>query len=112
MSVVIRLARRGAPKKPFYRVIAAHKGSKRDSSFIEILGTFDPMINPPAATIKEDRIKYWVELGAQPTETVAQIIRKNIPNYLETRLEHKKSKILASRKARKARLAKSAKKKK
>ena len=112
MSAVIRLARHGAPKKPFYRIIAAHKGSKRDTSFIEVLGTYDPMINPPLATLKVDRIKHWIEVGAQPSDTVATIIKKNITNYLEPRLEHQRKKIQAARKARKARAAKGAKKKK
>ncbi len=111
MSAVIRLSRHGAPKKPFYRIIAAHKGSKKDTSFIEILGTFNPMVNPPLANVKADRIKHWIEKGAQPSETVAKIIKKNIPSYLEGRLDNQRKKIQAARKARKARLVKGAKKK-
>lgn len=110
MSVVLRLARRGAPKHPFYRIIAAHKGSKKDSSFIEIVGTYNPMTNPPTAQIKEDRIKHWVSVGAQPSDTVAGVIKKHIPNFLEARAEHQLKKTQAARKARKARLAKSKKK--
>ena len=105
MAVTIRLSRRGSPKKPFYRVIAAHKGSKRDSSFIEILGTYNPLTNPPSAELKADRVKYWVGVGAMPSDTVAQVIKAHIPNFLEPRLENKRKKIQAARKARKARLS-------
>ena len=106
MSVVLRLARHGAPKHPFYRIIAAHKGTKRDSSFIEIVGTYNPMTNPPTVALKEDRVKHWVECGAQPSDTVGSVIKKHIPNFLEARTANKLKKIQASRKARKARLAK------
>ncbi|NDC36856.1 MAG: 30S ribosomal protein S16 [Proteobacteria bacterium] len=106
MAVVIRLSRRGAPKRPFYRIIVSPKGTKRDSKFIEVVGTYNPMTNPPTVELKTERVQYWVEKGAQPSEVVGTIIKKNIPNFLEPRLEHKRKKIQAARKKRKARVAK------
>ena len=112
MAVVIRLSRQGGPKAPFYRIIASPKGSRRDSKFLEVLGTYDPMTNPPTVKVKAERIQAWVNKGAQPTQTVAGIINHNIPNFLEERETHKRSKIQAARKARKARAGKSSKGKK
>ncbi len=106
MAVVIRLARYGAPKKPFYRIIASEKGTKRDSKFIEIVGTLNPMTKPAIVTLKAERVKHWLAHGATPSQTVRDIIRKQLPNFLEERQTHQRTKIQAARKARKARLAK------
>ena len=76
MSVKIRLARRGAKKKPFYRIVAADIESPRDGRFLESLGTYDPMLEPAAITLKEDRIQYWIKEGAIPTTTVKSILKK------------------------------------
>ncbi|SMC88095.1 SSU ribosomal protein S16P [Desulfocicer vacuolatum DSM 3385] len=76
MSVKIRLARRGAKKKPFYRIVAADSEFPRDGRFLEMLGTYDPMVEPAAVTLKEDRIKYWMGEGAQPTTTVKSLLKK------------------------------------
>jgi len=76
MSVKIRLARGGAKKKPFYRIVAADSEFPRDGRFLEMLGTYDPMVDPAAVTLKEDRIKYWMEEGAQPTTTVKSLLKK------------------------------------
>ena len=76
MSVKIRLARRGAKKKPFYRIVAADSEFPRDGRFLETLGTYDPMVDPAAVTLKEDRIKYWMGEGAQPTTTVKSLLKK------------------------------------
>lgn len=108
MAVVIRLARYGAPKKPFYRIIASEKGTKRDSKFIEVVGTLNPMTKPAVVTLKADRVQYWISNGAVPSQTVRDVIRKQIPNFIEGREAHQRAKILAARKARKARLAKGA----
>ena len=103
MSVVIRLARHGRKKMPFYRMVVADKAMKRDGRYLELVGTVNPLTEPETINIKEDRIKHWVELGAQPSDTVGQIIKKNIPGFLEEketkRLERKKS-LRAKRKAR------------
>lgn len=75
--VKIRLQRAGAKKKPFYRIIAAHSEAKRDGRFLEIVGTYDPLPDPPKVTLKEDRVRYWLNVGAQPTQTVHRILRKH-----------------------------------
>jgi small subunit ribosomal protein S16 len=70
------LTRRGAKKRPFYRVVAADKRSPRDGRFIEMLGTFDPLQEPPVIRLKKDRIDYWLSVGAIPTDTVKGLVRK------------------------------------
>lgn len=72
--VTIRLARFGAKKRPFYRVVAADSRAKRDGRFIEVVGTYDPRTDPPTVKLKADRIKYWVSVGAQPSETVKTLM--------------------------------------
>lgn len=76
MSVKIRLARGGAKKKPFYRIVAANIESPRDGRFLETLGTYDPMVEPAAITLKNERIDYWLGVGAQLTTTVKSILKK------------------------------------
>ena len=76
MSVKIRLARFGAKKKPFYRVVAADSSFPRDGRFIERLGTYDPRKDPPEINLNGDKIVAWINKGAQPTETVRQLLKK------------------------------------
>jgi small subunit ribosomal protein S16 len=76
MSVTIRLTRAGGKKIPFYRVVAADKRSPRDGRFIEQLGVYDPLRDPPEVRIKEDRLKHWISVGAVPSQTVSELIRK------------------------------------
>lgn len=76
MAVKIRLARMGAKKRPFYRVVVADEKFKRDGRFLEILGTYDPNQDPAEVMIKEDRLENWLEKGALPTDTVASLIKK------------------------------------
>ncbi len=76
MAVKIRLTRKGTKKKPFYRIVAADIESPRDGKFLELLGTYDPMIEPPVVTLKEDRIKYWLGEGAKPSTTVQSIFKR------------------------------------
>jgi small subunit ribosomal protein S16 len=76
MSVKIRLARFGAKKKPFYRVVAADSSFPRDGRFIERLGTYDPRKDPPEINLEGDKIVAWLNKGAQPTETVKQLLKK------------------------------------
>jgi small subunit ribosomal protein S16 len=75
--VKIRLKRMGAKKRPFYRIVIADARSPRDGRFIETVGTYDPRKNPSEVTLKEDRIRYWLNNGAQPTDTVRSILKKN-----------------------------------
>jgi small subunit ribosomal protein S16 len=79
MSVKIRLARFGANKKPFYRIVVADAASPRNGRFIERVGTYDPRKNPPAVTFDHSRIADWIRKGAQPTQTVKQLLQKGAP---------------------------------
>jgi len=74
--VKIRLARHGARKKPFYRIVVADSCSPRDGRFIDQLGFYDPTKNPAVVQLKKDRLAKWLQEGAQPTDTVAQLIKK------------------------------------
>ncbi|MCP4116774.1 MAG: 30S ribosomal protein S16 [Desulfobacteraceae bacterium] len=76
MSVKIRLARRGAKKKPFYRIVAADIEAPRDGKFLESLGTYNPMEEPAVVVLDEERIRYWMGEGAIPTTTVKSILKK------------------------------------
>lgn len=76
--VKIRLARFGAKKKPFYRLVAADSRSPRDGKFIDILGTYDPTKNPAAIKLDGAKVKTWLDRGAQPTETAGQIIKRGM----------------------------------
>ncbi len=78
MSVKIRLTRLGAKKKPFYRVVVANSTAPRDGKFIEIVGTYDPMLakeHPERVKLKQDRIQYWLSVGAQPSDRVTKLIK-------------------------------------
>ncbi len=72
--VRIRLTRRGAKKRPFYRVVAADQQAPRDGRFIEQLGHYNPMVEPFEVKLDLERIDYWVGQGAQPTDTVKRLI--------------------------------------
>lgn len=74
MAVRIRCQRFGRKKRPFYRIVAAHSESPRDGRFIEILGYYDPLSNPSVIKFKKDRLKYWLSVGAKPSNTVAKLI--------------------------------------
>ncbi len=74
--VRIRLRRMGAKKKPFYRVVVASQRSPRDGRFIENIGTYDPLSDPPTITIQGDRAAHWVMQGAQPSDAVARLLKK------------------------------------
>lgn len=76
MPVKIRLSRLGAKKKPFYRLVVADSRARRDGRFIESIGTYDPLRNPPAVTMDEDRVVHWLRRGAQPTDTVRRILTR------------------------------------
>ncbi len=74
--VKIRLTRMGAHKKPFYRIIVADSRTRRDGPFIEIIGTYDPKKEPSEIKVDSERAKYWIERGAQPTDTVKKLLQK------------------------------------
>ena len=77
MSVSIRLRREGAKNRPYYKVVVADKRSPRDGKFIEILGTYDPKKPGHNSALKLDRIEHWISRGAQPSDTVRSLIKKN-----------------------------------
>ena len=77
MSLRIRLSRGGAKKRPFYRIVIADSRSPRDGRFIERIGTYNPMLPKDGGNrlvIKEDRVKYWVSVGALPSDRVARFL--------------------------------------
>ena len=76
MAVKLRMIRMGAKKRPFYRVVAADSRAPRDGRFIELLGTYDPTKNPAQVTLKEEEILKWLNQGAQPSDTVSNILAR------------------------------------
>ncbi len=76
MSVVIRMRKMGTLKKPHHRIVVADKHSPRDGRFIEDLGYYDPSKNPPFLKINKERAEYWLKVGAQPSETIKSILKK------------------------------------
>ncbi len=74
--VKIRLTRLGAHKKPFYRIIVADSRARRDGPFVEIIGTYDPKKEPSEIKVNLERAKHWIELGAQPTDTVRKLLQR------------------------------------
>jgi small subunit ribosomal protein S16 len=75
MAVKLRLMRMGKKKQPTYRVVAADSRSPRDGRFIEIIGIYDPRQEPSLVRIDMDKARKWVSNGAQPTETVAKLLK-------------------------------------
>ncbi|UCE51589.1 MAG: 30S ribosomal protein S16 [Desulfobacterales bacterium] len=76
MAVKIRLARHGAKKRPFYRIVVADSESPRDGRFLEKVGTYDPKYDPAKVTMEEERIRYWMDKGAAPTDTVKSLLKR------------------------------------
>ncbi len=76
MSVKIRLSRMGAKKQPTYRIVVAEERSKRDGRLVERLGHFDPRTDPPTIVINEERTRYWLGVGARPTDALGIILRR------------------------------------
>ena len=79
MSLVIRLRRHGAKKKPFYRIVVADSRSPRDGRFVAQVGTYDPAFDPPKVTVRHESIERWLKSGARPTQTVAQLLKRARP---------------------------------
>ncbi|MCA9700092.1 MAG: 30S ribosomal protein S16 [Myxococcales bacterium] len=76
MAVKIRLARGGAKKRPFYRIVASDARSPRDGRFLEKLGTYNPMTEDGTLNVDRARVDYWLSVGAQPTDAVRRLLRK------------------------------------
>lgn len=82
--LAIRLTRQGAKKKPFYRVVVADKTAKRDGRFVEIVGHYNPCREPIELKLDHERISYWIAKGAQPTDTVRNLITKSEKQQVST----------------------------
>lgn len=72
----LRLKRMGAKKRPSYRIVAAESSSPRDGRIIESIGNYDPITEPATIRINEERARHWLSVGAQPSDTVAALLRK------------------------------------
>ena len=77
--LMIRLARIGKKKHPFYRVVVTEKTRPRNGRFVEIVGTYNPQKKPAAVQLNSERVQYWIGKGAQPSETVRSLIRNPKP---------------------------------
>ena len=75
MAVTLRLTRGGGKKSPFYRIVAADRRSPRDGRFIEQLGVYDPLREPPQIRMNAERVTHWLSVGAVPSQTVSELIR-------------------------------------
>ena len=82
--LAIRLMRTGAKKRPSYRIVVKEKQSKRDGAYLENLGTYNPTRDPAEIKLKTDRVDYWIEKGAQPTDTVRRLIKANAKTQAAT----------------------------
>jgi small subunit ribosomal protein S16 len=78
MSVKLRLARFGAKKYAYYRIVAADTRARRDGRFLEQVGTYNPNHKPESVTFKHDRVQHWIGVGAQPTDTVRGLIKRHL----------------------------------
>ncbi len=74
--LMIRLSRRGAPKKPHYRIVVIEKDRARDGRSVEVVGTYNPRTRPASIELKRDRIEYWKSKGAQLSPTVSKLLAK------------------------------------
>jgi len=76
MALRIRLARFGAKKRPFYRIVVTNSESPRDGRFLEILGTYDPSQDPAGVVVKDELLSLWLSRGATPSDTVASLLKR------------------------------------
>jgi small subunit ribosomal protein S16 len=77
--VVIRLRRAGSKKRPFFRVVVTDSRAARDSSYVEVLGTYNPRTKPEVLKINQERLAHWLKLGAQPSDTVRTLVDRMPP---------------------------------
>lgn len=77
MAVRIRLSRFGRKKQPFYRIVVQNSESRRDGKFLEIVGTYNPMIEPNELNIHMEKLQGWIDKGAEPTTTVKSLIARH-----------------------------------
>lgn len=89
MAVKLRLRRMGKKNQPIYKIVAADSRSPRDGKFIEAVGLYNPLTNPHIVDLKEDRINYWLDNGAQPTDTVFSLLRQKGVNLKRDMVKRK-----------------------
>ena len=77
MALKLRLTRMGSKKKPFYRIVAVDSASRRDGRALDYVGYYNPMTEPAEIKIDQDKVKSWIEQGAQPTDTVRSLLKKS-----------------------------------
>ena len=77
MDIKLRLTRMGTKKRPFYRIVAINSATRRDGRPLEFVGYYNPMTNPPEVKIDGDKVKKWLELGAEASATVKSLIKKD-----------------------------------
>ena len=104
MAVKLRLARIGAKKQPSYRIIVADSRSKRDGRLVERLGHYDPRTDPSTVVINEERTKYWLSVGATPTDALGPILKQAgiSDKYVRQRAARKSKAAMAEEAAAKA----------
>src|ERR1700740_3498111 len=76
--LAIRLGRAGSKKRPFFRVVVADSRTARDSSFVEILGHYNPRMKPAVVQVNKERVDYWLQKGAQPSDSVRTLIARHL----------------------------------
>jgi small subunit ribosomal protein S16 len=77
MALKLRLTRMGSKKKPFYRIVAVNSEARRDGRALDYVGYYNPMTNPADIKIDLEKVKAWMERGAQPTDTVRSLLKKS-----------------------------------
>ena len=104
MAVKLRLARIGAKKQPTYRIVVADSRSKRDGRLVERLGHYDPRTEPSTIVINEERVKYWLGVGAVPTDALGPILKQAgiSDKYVRQRAARKSKAAMAEEAAAKA----------
>jgi small subunit ribosomal protein S16 len=110
MSVVIRLMRAGAKKRPFYRVVAADSRRQRDGRFLEILGHYNPLADPYELVLQKERVEAWLNRGAQPSDQVGSLLRSQGMRWGKPSASKKKKPVVADSAAPKAAKKKATKK--
>ena len=77
MALKLRLTRMGSKKKPFYRIVAVDSASRRDGRALDYVGYYNPLTEPAEIKFDQDKVKSWIELGAQPTDTARSLLKKS-----------------------------------
>jgi small subunit ribosomal protein S16 len=85
--LAIRLRRAGSKKRPFFRIVVADSRAARDSSFVEILGHYNPRTKPALVDVRKDRVDYWLSKGAQPSDTVRTLMARHLTPTLAAAAE-------------------------